>query len=309
MAAQWDLAQWDGGRAGTSQGIAWHRMDLGDASGRIAVVAQATAGEGGIRVARLSACVNIGRVVNRDIALQQIEDLLQRWRAYAGRYAIAFVFMAMVAGATALSAWIMKDVINQIFVERNQSALVWVPLAILAIFVAKGFATYLQEVMLARIGNSIVADTQKRIYAHLLAMHSALMAAGQGRLQITIHDTYRALRKAIRYAHQSIADEYERSTMSSGETLHRWVLLACALAKTDKHGYFTPGDVVMPMSTIMKKDCPTSLFSKHLNGFCEVKHDLVLRRTATADGYKYKFRNAIMQPYVLMKGFEARIIS
>ncbi len=171
---------------------------------------------------------------------------------------------------------------------------------------------------LENVGMTIEQDAKSRIhklsqglphYAHLLGMHSALMAAGQGRLQITIDDTYRALRKAIRYAHQSIADEYERSTMSSGETLHRWVLLACALAKTDKHGYFTPGDVVMPMSAIMKKDCPTSLFSKHLNGFCEVKHDLVLRRTATADGYKYKFRNAIMQPYVLMKGFEARIIS
>ena len=108
---------------------------------------------------------------------------------------------------------------------------------------------------------------------------------------------------------QSIADEYERATMISGETLHRWVLLACALAKTDKHGYFTAGDVAMPMSTIMKKDCPISLFSKHLNAFCEVKHGLVLHRTATARGYKYKFRNAIMQPYVLMKGLEARIIS
>ncbi len=67
------LAQWDGGRPGTSQGIACHRMNLGRASGRIALVAQAGAGEGGIQVARLSACVNIGRVVNRDIALQQIE--------------------------------------------------------------------------------------------------------------------------------------------------------------------------------------------------------------------------------------------
>lgn len=67
------LAQWDGGRAGTGQGIACHKMELGLARGRIAVVAQASAGEGGVQVARLWACVNIGRVVNRAIALQQIE--------------------------------------------------------------------------------------------------------------------------------------------------------------------------------------------------------------------------------------------
>jgi len=67
------MAAWDGGRQGSGQGIACHRMDLGDATGRIAVVAQASAGEGGVRVRQIHAAVNIGRVVNRDIALQQIE--------------------------------------------------------------------------------------------------------------------------------------------------------------------------------------------------------------------------------------------
>ncbi|MCB2066834.1 MAG: xanthine dehydrogenase family protein molybdopterin-binding subunit [Erythrobacter sp.] len=67
------MANWDGGTRGSGQGIACHEMRLGDATGRIAVVAEASAGEGGLRVRRLFAAVNIGRVVNRDIAMQQIE--------------------------------------------------------------------------------------------------------------------------------------------------------------------------------------------------------------------------------------------
>nr|WP_202385904.1 molybdopterin cofactor-binding domain-containing protein [Alteraurantiacibacter aestuarii] len=67
------LAQWDGGARGTGQGIACHRIDRLGNAGRIAVVATATAGEGGVRVSRIAAAVDIGRVVNRDIALQQIE--------------------------------------------------------------------------------------------------------------------------------------------------------------------------------------------------------------------------------------------
>ena len=67
------MASWDGGAAGSGQGIACHRMDLLDASGRIAVIAEAAAGEGGVEVRRLFAAVDIGRVINRDIALQQIE--------------------------------------------------------------------------------------------------------------------------------------------------------------------------------------------------------------------------------------------
>jgi isoquinoline 1-oxidoreductase beta subunit len=67
------LGEWGGGAPGTSQGLACHRMDVVGASGRIALIATAVAGEGGVRVERLAAAVDVGRIVNRDIALQQIE--------------------------------------------------------------------------------------------------------------------------------------------------------------------------------------------------------------------------------------------
>lgn len=67
------MAEWDGGAPGTGQGLACHVMGEGENAGRIAVVATASAGEGGVRVRSLHACVDIGRIVNRDIALQQVE--------------------------------------------------------------------------------------------------------------------------------------------------------------------------------------------------------------------------------------------
>jgi isoquinoline 1-oxidoreductase subunit beta len=67
------LANWDGGRRGTGQGLAMARIGSPDSGGRIACVAQAALGEGGVRVTRLHAAVDIGRVVNLDIARQQIE--------------------------------------------------------------------------------------------------------------------------------------------------------------------------------------------------------------------------------------------
>jgi ATP-binding cassette subfamily B protein len=91
-------------------------------------------------------------------------------RAYAPRYALAFAFMFVFAGATALSAWMMRDVINQIFVEHDPAALAWIPAAVLAIFAVKGLASYCQEVVLARIGNRFVGETQKRMFDHMLRM-------------------------------------------------------------------------------------------------------------------------------------------
>ena len=94
-------------------------------------------------------------------------------RAYLPRYAVAFIFMGLVSVSTALTAWMMKDVINKIFVEREQAALFWLPIAIIAIFTIKGVAAYYQEISLSRIGNRLVAEMQKRMFDHILAMDIA----------------------------------------------------------------------------------------------------------------------------------------
>lgn len=67
------LAEWGGGEDASGQGLACHRMGDLESGGCIAVVATATRGEGGVRVEKLSAAVDIGRIVNLDIARQQIE--------------------------------------------------------------------------------------------------------------------------------------------------------------------------------------------------------------------------------------------
>ncbi len=62
-------AQWGGGVEASGQGVACHV--IGD--GRIAVVATARRDEDGVRVDRIDAVADIGRIVNVDIARQQIE--------------------------------------------------------------------------------------------------------------------------------------------------------------------------------------------------------------------------------------------
>ncbi|MFN3553548.1 MAG: molybdopterin cofactor-binding domain-containing protein, partial [Novosphingobium meiothermophilum] len=82
------LAQWGGGIEASGQGIACHHMALPTgggavARGLIAVVATARSEAGVVRVERLSAHVDIGRIVNMDIARQQIEGGLMFGLAHA----------------------------------------------------------------------------------------------------------------------------------------------------------------------------------------------------------------------------------
>lgn len=90
-------------------------------------------------------------------------------RRYLGRYILALALLGVVSATTAATAWLMKDVINEVFIAKSQSALIFVSVAVLVIYVARGIAGYGQGVILARIGNAIVAEGQKRLVASLLA--------------------------------------------------------------------------------------------------------------------------------------------
>jgi ATP-binding cassette, subfamily B, bacterial MsbA len=87
-----------------------------------------------------------------------------QWR----RYALAFGLMGIAAASTALGAYLVGDVINQAYVHKNLPGIIVLALVTAVIFMIKGMATYGQAVMLARIGNGIIADNQQRMFAKLL---------------------------------------------------------------------------------------------------------------------------------------------
>jgi subfamily B ATP-binding cassette protein MsbA len=102
--------------------------------------------------------------------------LLTDGRKHAWRYARAFVFMALVATSTALSAYMMKHVVDRIFVDGNY-VMVWVlGGALMLLFAIKGLASYGQMVSLARIGNRIISDYQRKLYSSLLAQGVSFFA-------------------------------------------------------------------------------------------------------------------------------------
>jgi ATP-binding cassette, subfamily B, bacterial MsbA len=95
--------------------------------------------------------------------------LMETGRRYAWLYALAFVLLGIVSATTAATAWLMKDVINDVFIAKNQSALIYVSAAVLVIYLLRGLSSYGQGVILSRIGNSIVANAQGVLIAKLLA--------------------------------------------------------------------------------------------------------------------------------------------
>lgn len=99
--------------------------------------------------------------------------LMQRlWREmmlpHRGRLMLAAFFMSIVAGATAVTAWLIDPVINELFVEKDTETLVWISIAVFVTFLARSVATYAQEVLIAFTGQRVIADMQVRLFRHLL---------------------------------------------------------------------------------------------------------------------------------------------
>src|ERR1700722_11067906 len=105
------------------------------------------------------------------------------WRGYA----FAVAMMALIALTTSLSAWIIGRIVNEVFVGRNLLAVWEITAAIVIIYTVKGLATYGQQVVMSQVGNSIVANIQKRMFDQMLRMkvsyygqsHSSMFIARQ----------------------------------------------------------------------------------------------------------------------------------
>jgi subfamily B ATP-binding cassette protein MsbA len=110
-------------------------------------------------------------------ALSLIRRLLfeQAW-AQRPRYAQAFGLMGIAAVCTALVAYLIGDVINQAYVHHNLSGIVVIGIATAVIFMIKASATYLGALKLARIGNQIVAENQRRMFEKLIQQNLRFFA-------------------------------------------------------------------------------------------------------------------------------------
>ena len=123
-----------------------------------------------------------------------MENARDKWRAYAASFAL----LAVVSGTTGLTAYLMEDVINEIFLSRRSDMIGVIAAVVAAIFILKGAASYWSAVILARTSNSIVARLQRRMYDRLLEQDLRFFSGTQlGKLLLKFQGGVAGVREAI----------------------------------------------------------------------------------------------------------------
>ena len=89
-------------------------------------------------------------------------------KKHSRKLIISIICMIIVSATTALNAWMMQPVLDDIFIDKNESLILIIPLAILLIAVVKGISSYIQSVLMSFVGYRLVADLQRDMFGSLI---------------------------------------------------------------------------------------------------------------------------------------------
>ena len=77
-------------------------------------------------------------------------------------------FMIIIALSTGATAWLLDPAIDKIFLDKDESMLLLIPIAIILTLLIKSIATYIQIVLLNGVAQNIIADTQIKLFKKII---------------------------------------------------------------------------------------------------------------------------------------------
>ena len=96
--------------------------------------------------------------------MQTSETLKRLYKDYTSYHIkniiLASLLSVVVASSTSAIAWLLDPAIEKIFLERNQTLIIIIPLAIIVAFTAKGVSLYFAKILMIKVGEEIKKDMQ-----------------------------------------------------------------------------------------------------------------------------------------------------
>ncbi|MEC4888917.1 MAG: lipid A export permease/ATP-binding protein MsbA [Nitrospira sp.] len=103
-------------------------------------------------------------------SLERFRRLVRYVRPYRARFIVAIACSGAVAALSGLYAWLVKPVLDGIFIEKNESLLLALPLALLGVSIVKAFFSYGQTYLTSYVGNRVIADIRQALFQHLMRL-------------------------------------------------------------------------------------------------------------------------------------------
>ena len=89
-------------------------------------------------------------------------------KKYLDKIFLSGFFSIVVAGSTSAIAWLLDPAIKKLFIEKDQSLILIIPLLIIVAFASKGFSLYLAKKTMIAVGESIKKKLQSDMLNNLI---------------------------------------------------------------------------------------------------------------------------------------------
>lgn len=96
--------------------------------------------------------------------------LVRYLKPYRLRLIAAFICSALVAAFSGAYAWLVKPVLDEIFINKNESLLLVLPLALFAVAVLKSAFSYGQNYLMNYVGNQVVTDIRQELFGRMIRL-------------------------------------------------------------------------------------------------------------------------------------------
>ena len=103
-------------------------------------------------------------------SLDRLKRLVGYLKPYRVRLIAAFVCSGMVAASSGTYAWLVKPVLDEIFINRNEALLLALPLALFTVSVLKSAFSYGQNYLMNYVGNQVITDIRQELFGRLIRL-------------------------------------------------------------------------------------------------------------------------------------------
>ena len=130
--------------------------------------------------------------------MDRYKQLLAFIKPYKMRLALGVVCMIVAALGYLVVPWLIRNVVDGVLQNKDLGLLTLIVIAILIIFLIRGFATYGQNYMMAYVGQRVVIDIRETLFKHLQRLDQAYFdTCKTGVIMSNITSDVGALQQAI----------------------------------------------------------------------------------------------------------------
>ncbi len=102
--------------------------------------------------------------------LDRLIRLVRYLKPYRIRLGAAFACSGLVAAFSGAYAWLVKPVLDEIFINKNESLLLILPLALFTVAVLKSLFNYGQNYLMNYVGNQVITDIRQELFGKLIRL-------------------------------------------------------------------------------------------------------------------------------------------